>query len=192
MRAGDNGTSRLPARRLFDVAGAALVFEHLYRAGPAPGAGEAPGGVSTVLTLGNIPWRIWAQWALNRPPLPLPPRRLFGAAVHESPYWTLTAVRAALGRLSALSVLLWKSILYGAVVWARRALEHQKRLSPAPPGSRARTSRSATCTSTTAAPAPTATVRPGRGVVLHTAPTFAAVHRDSLHTLYSTERGAAE
>jgi hypothetical protein len=37
------------------------------------------------------------------------------------------AVRAALGRLSALSVFLLKSILYGVFVWAHRALKHQKR-----------------------------------------------------------------
>ena len=35
------------------------------------------------------------------------------------------------GRLSALSVFLCKSVLYGAFVWARRALNHQKRRSPA-------------------------------------------------------------
>ena len=35
-------------------------------------------------------------------------------------------VRAALGRLSALSVFLLKYILYGASVWVRRALKHQK------------------------------------------------------------------
>jgi hypothetical protein len=40
-------------------------------------------------------------------------------------------VRAALGRLSALSVFLFKCILYGAFVWARRTLEHQKRRFPA-------------------------------------------------------------
>jgi hypothetical protein len=36
-------------------------------------------------------------------------------------------VRAAQGWLSALRVLLCKSVLYGAFVWARRALKHQKR-----------------------------------------------------------------
>jgi hypothetical protein len=35
------------------------------------------------------------------------------------------------GRLSALSVFLCKSILYGAFVWARRALKHQKHRFPA-------------------------------------------------------------
>jgi hypothetical protein len=35
------------------------------------------------------------------------------------------------GRLSALSVFLCKSILYGAFVWVRRALKHQKRRFPA-------------------------------------------------------------
>jgi hypothetical protein len=40
---------------------------------------------------------------------------------------TSATVRAALGRLSALSVSLCKSILYGAFVWARRALNSQKR-----------------------------------------------------------------
>jgi hypothetical protein len=35
------------------------------------------------------------------------------------------------GRLSARSVFLCKSILYGAFVWARRALKHQKRRFPA-------------------------------------------------------------
>jgi hypothetical protein len=45
------------------------------------------------------------------------------------------AVRAALRRLSALSVSLCKSILYGAFVWARRALSRQKRRFPARAGS---------------------------------------------------------
>jgi hypothetical protein len=36
-----------------------------------------------------------------------------------------------LGRLSALSIFLWKYILYGAFVWARRALNSQKRRLPA-------------------------------------------------------------
>jgi hypothetical protein len=40
-------------------------------------------------------------------------------------------VRAAQGRLSALRIFLCKSVLYGAFVWARRALKHQKRLFPA-------------------------------------------------------------
>jgi hypothetical protein len=35
------------------------------------------------------------------------------------------------GRLSALSVFLFKSVLYGAFVWARRALNRQKRRFPA-------------------------------------------------------------
>ena len=35
------------------------------------------------------------------------------------------------GRLSALRVFLWKSILYGAFVWARRALNRRKRRFPA-------------------------------------------------------------
>jgi hypothetical protein len=35
------------------------------------------------------------------------------------------------GRLSALSVFLCKSVLYGAFVWARRAHKHQKRRFPA-------------------------------------------------------------
>jgi hypothetical protein len=35
-------------------------------------------------------------------------------------------VRARPGRLSALSVFLWKSILCGAFVWARRALKDRK------------------------------------------------------------------
>jgi hypothetical protein len=43
----------------------------------------------------------------------------------------VVTVRAAQGRLSALSVFLWKSILYGAFVWARRALKDQKRRFPA-------------------------------------------------------------
>ena len=41
-------------------------------------------------------------------------------------------VRALPGRLRALSVFHSKSILYGAFVWARRALKHQKRRFPAP------------------------------------------------------------
>ena len=36
-----------------------------------------------------------------------------------------------MGRLSALSIFLWKYILYGAFVWARRALNIQKRRLPA-------------------------------------------------------------
>jgi hypothetical protein len=41
------------------------------------------------------------------------------------------SVRAALGRLSALSGFLCKYVLYGAFVWARRALNSQKRRFPA-------------------------------------------------------------
>ena len=40
-------------------------------------------------------------------------------------------VRAALGRLSALSVFLCKSFFYGAFVWARRALNSPNRRFPA-------------------------------------------------------------
>jgi hypothetical protein len=40
-------------------------------------------------------------------------------------------VRAALERLSALSVFLCRSVFYGAFVWARRALNSQKRRFPA-------------------------------------------------------------
>ena len=40
---------------------------------------------------------------------------------------SITTVRAAQGRLSALSVFHRKSVLYGASVWARRALNSQKR-----------------------------------------------------------------
>jgi hypothetical protein len=40
-------------------------------------------------------------------------------------------VRAALGRLSALSVFLCKSVFYGTFVWARRAINSQKRRFPA-------------------------------------------------------------
>jgi hypothetical protein len=43
------------------------------------------------------------------------------------PLLDATDVRAALGRLSALGVFLRKSVLYGAFVWARRALDSQKR-----------------------------------------------------------------
>jgi hypothetical protein len=42
-----------------------------------------------------------------------------------------STVRAVPGRLSALSVFLLKSILYGAFVWARRALHGPKRRFPA-------------------------------------------------------------
>jgi ABC-type cobalamin/Fe3+-siderophores transport system ATPase subunit len=35
------------------------------------------------------------------------------------------------GRLSAIRIFLCKSVLYGAFVWARRALKHQKRRFPA-------------------------------------------------------------
>jgi hypothetical protein len=41
------------------------------------------------------------------------------------------AVRAAQGRLIGLSVFLWKFILYGAFVWACRALNGSKRWFPA-------------------------------------------------------------
>ena len=47
------------------------------------------------------------------------------------PVFRRNTVRAAEGRLSALSVFLLKSILYGAFVWARRALNGQKRRVPA-------------------------------------------------------------
>ena len=40
-------------------------------------------------------------------------------------------VRARPGRLSAISVFLCKSVFYGAFVWARRALNRQKRRFPA-------------------------------------------------------------
>jgi cation diffusion facilitator family transporter len=40
-------------------------------------------------------------------------------------------VRAARGRLGAISVSLCKSVVYGAFVWASRALKHQKRRFPA-------------------------------------------------------------
>ena len=44
---------------------------------------------------------------------------------------TSPTVRAASGRLSALSVSLWKSSLYGAFVWARRAFSGRKWRFPA-------------------------------------------------------------
>ena len=47
---------------------------------------------------------------------------------------SLQAVRARRGRLSALSVSHSKSVLYGGFVWARRALNSQKRRFLAPPG----------------------------------------------------------
>jgi hypothetical protein len=50
----------------------------------------------------------------------------------------IDTVRAALGRLSALSGFLRKSILYGAFAWARRALNHQKRRFPARAGEQGR------------------------------------------------------
>jgi hypothetical protein len=40
-------------------------------------------------------------------------------------------VRAVLGRLSAIIVFLFRSVLHGAFVWARRALNSQKRRFPA-------------------------------------------------------------
>ena len=43
-------------------------------------------------------------------------------------------VRAYLGRLSAISIFLCKSVLYGAFVWAHRVLNHQKRRFPARAG----------------------------------------------------------
>ena len=42
-----------------------------------------------------------------------------------------TTVRAAQELLSDLRIFLCKSVLYGAFVWARRALKHQKRRFPA-------------------------------------------------------------
>ena len=57
--------------------------------------------------------------------------KLAGAAAKESG----GAVRAALGRLSALSVFHRKSFLYGAFVWAHRALNRPKRRFPARAGS---------------------------------------------------------
>jgi hypothetical protein len=53
---------------------------------------------------------------------------------------SIATVRAALGRLSALSVSLCKSIsgLYGAFVWARRALNSQKRRVSGPGRARSR------------------------------------------------------
>ena len=63
-----------------------------------------------------------------------PPRflcTLFGGAnLSEDDHFDDT-VRARRGRLSALSVFLLKSILYGAFVWARRALNSEKRRFPA-------------------------------------------------------------
>jgi hypothetical protein len=49
----------------------------------------------------------------------------------KCPNWQDPTVRARPGRLSALSVFLLKSILYGAFVWARRVLNRQKRRFPA-------------------------------------------------------------
>jgi hypothetical protein len=49
-----------------------------------------------------------------------------------------TPARAHPGRLSALSVSRSKSVLYGAFVWAPKALNRRKRRFPAPPGSQAR------------------------------------------------------
>jgi predicted glutamine amidotransferase len=57
-------------------------------------------------------------------------------ASHASDGIQGTTVRAARGRLSAISVFLCKSVLYGAFVWARRALKHQKRRFPARAGQR--------------------------------------------------------
>ena len=54
-----------------------------------------------------------------------------GAAVCTNGTFT---VRAAQGRLSAICVFLWKSILYGAFVWACRALNSPKRRFPARAG----------------------------------------------------------
>jgi hypothetical protein len=45
-------------------------------------------------------------------------------------------VRAHPGRLNGFGVLRSKSVLYGAFVWARRALNHQKRRFPARAGAR--------------------------------------------------------
>ena len=55
----------------------------------------------------------------------------FNFGLHDGPQ-LFAAVRAASGRLSALSVFLWKSILYRAFVWARRALKRQNRRFQAP------------------------------------------------------------
>ena len=65
-----------------------------------------------------------------------PPRPDFPAmysVVKKRDIGMLATVRAALGWLSALSVSLYKSFSCGACVWARRALNGQKRRFPAPP-----------------------------------------------------------
>ena len=70
-----------------------------------------------------------AHWGttvpLHSPPVSPPTRRI-------SAELSAAAVRARPGRLSGLSVSHSKSVLYGAFVWARRALSSQKRRFPAP------------------------------------------------------------
>jgi hypothetical protein len=75
------------------------------------------------------------------------------AAVQAMLFASLFMVRAARGRLSALSVLHRKSFFYGAFVWARRALNGPKTAVPGP-GSSARTParRSSSATSPRTAP----------------------------------------
>jgi hypothetical protein len=51
--------------------------------------------------------------------------------IREAGYDRVATVRAALGRLSDISIFLWKSILYGAFVWACRALNGLNWRSPA-------------------------------------------------------------
>jgi hypothetical protein len=77
----------------------------------------------------------WGARAMSRgceprsePRFPLPPRNFFPIAMG---FLRRVPVRATQGRLSALSVLLFKSVFYGAFVWARRALNSQKRRFPA-------------------------------------------------------------
>ena len=59
------------------------------------------------------------------------PGNIYG---HISVDGTALTVRAQRGRLSAISVFLCKSVLYGAFVWARSALNSRKRRFPARAG----------------------------------------------------------
>jgi hypothetical protein len=116
----------LDATRGFTVEGqqARPTHHHAGRGDTAP--------ISSVLCLSHSPAAACScacGWASTRPPRP---GRRGGASRLATATRPPTApVRAILGRLSAISVLLCESVLYGAFVWARRALNSRKRWFPA-------------------------------------------------------------
>ena len=76
----------------------------------------------------NQKFSLFMHWGLYAVPSYCPVQASQHTCYAEH-FWD--TVRALPGRLSALSVFRFKSVLYGAFVWARRALKHQKRRFPA-------------------------------------------------------------